>query len=154
MNKRHLRLERIKAVHQEYLAATSAADLLVIETTADPSFGLMRGWKQRSGTAFVANLEATYIIRIYAEFEAALREYWSTYLNRITNPKMSQLLKRAIPTQHYPNDVILGADGVREYRNALVHDVGDEWDETSPVTMEDAKSRLCAYIACFDPNWR
>ena len=155
MNKRHQRLERIKAVLQEYLAARTAAELLVAATLPDPSYGHSRGWEPKAGAAFVKNLEATYIIRIYAEFEAGLRDYWTTYRKQTTRPGMYQLLNQAIPTQHFPLDAIDDADDVRKYRNFLVHDIEDEpGDDIAIVRVQEAKKYLCAYIACFDPAWR
>ena len=154
MIKRQLRIERINAVLQEYLAANTAAGLLISQTQPDPSYGYTRGWEPKAGSAFVKNLEATYIIRIYAEFEAGLRDYWLTYWKQTTRPKMFQLINHAIPTQHFPRDTIDNADGVREYRNFLVHDIEDEPGEDIVVTVQEAKKHLCAYIACFDPAWR
>src|SRR6266446_4359576 len=121
MIKRQLRIQRINAVLQEYLAASTAAELLSAQTEADPSYGSSKGWEPRAGDAFVAKLEATYIIRIFAEFEVGLRDYWLTYRKKDTRPKMYQLLNESIPTQHFPQDYIDKADDVREYRNFLVH---------------------------------
>jgi hypothetical protein len=155
MIKRQVRIERINAVLQEYLAATTAAELLIAKTKPDPSYGSSKGWEPRAGDAFVQNLEATYLIRIYAEFEAGLRDYWLTYRKRDTRPKMYQLLNEAIPNQHFPQDFIDRADEVREYRNSLVHDIEDELgDDIVHFTVREAKKHLCAYIACLDAAWR
>ncbi len=126
MIKRQQRIARIAAVLQEYFAAKTASDLLTAQTTANPSFGRDHGWEPRAGTAFTSNLEATYIIRIYAEFEAALRDYWLTYRGRDTRPKMYQLVNEAIPDEAFSQDIIDNADDVREFRNFLVHDSEDE----------------------------
>jgi hypothetical protein len=155
MIKRQLRIQRINNVFQEYLAASTAAELLVAETKPNPSYGSSKGWDPKAGDAFVANLEATYLIRIYAEFEAGLRDYWLTYRKKDTQPMMYQLLNQAIPTQHFTQDCIDRADEVREYRNFLVHDIeGEPNDDRKSFTVRDAKKHLCAYIACLDVAWR
>ena len=155
MIKRQLRIKRINAVLEEYLAARTAAGLLTARTTPDPGYGYSQGWVPKAGIDYVNNLEATYIIRIYAEFEAGLRDYWLTYRKKDTRPKMVQLLNKAIPTQHFPQDTIDKADDVREYRNFLVHDIEDEPSEDSVTfTVAEAKSHLCAYTACLDTAWR
>ena len=155
MIKRQRRLERIAAVFQEYLAAKTASDLLIAQTDANPSYGHDHGWEPRAGESFTENLEATYIIRIYAEFEAALRDYWLTYRKQTTRPKMYQLVNHAIPDQSFSQDVIDNADDVREFRNFLVHDIEDELGEDRiSFTVQQAKSNLCAYIARLDPAWR
>ena len=73
MIKRRQRIQRIADVAQEFLAATTAAQWLRASQDADPSFGQKYGWEPKAGIAFNDNLEATYIIRMYAEFEAGLR---------------------------------------------------------------------------------
>src|SRR5947207_14146374 len=93
MIKRQQRIEWIAAVAKEYLAARSAAELLRAQLRADPNYGTSRGWEARDGDAFNANLESTYIVRLYAEFEAGLRDYWANHLNRTTHPPMVQLLQ-------------------------------------------------------------
>lgn len=155
MIKRQRRIERITAVLQEYLAAKSASALLAAQTDANPSYGHDHGWEPRAGVAFADNLPATYIIRIYAEFEASLRDYWLTYRKRTTRPNMDQLVNRSIPDQSFSQDVIDGADDVREFRNFLVHDNVDESGEGRiTFSVEQAKTVLCTYLARLDPAWR
>ena len=99
--------------------------------------------------------KGTYLVRMYAEFEAGLRDYWKTYLGRDTHPTMVQLVREAIPNQHFPKDYIDDADDVREYRNFLVHDIEEEPPANMlTFTVQEAKSHLCAYFACLDPIWK
>lgn len=155
MIKRQRRIERIAAVLQEYLAAKTASDLLTAQTNANSNYGSDHGWEPRAGVAFTENLGATYIIRIYAEFETTLRDYWLTYRGQTTRPKMYQLVNQAIPDQAFSQDVIDNANDVREFRNFLVHDIEDEPGENIVTfTVLEAKSHLCAYIGRLDPAWR
>lgn len=155
MIKRQQRIQRIANVLQEYLAAKTASDLLAAQTDANPNYGRDHGWESRSGTAFTAHLEATYIIRIYAEFEAALRDYWLTYHGQSTRPRMHQLVNQAIPDQRFSQDVIDRADDVREYRNFLIHEIDDEPGERmATFTVQQAKSHLCSYLSRLNPSWR
>jgi hypothetical protein len=57
MNKRQLRIDRIKAVRKEYLAARTAANLLLAKCDADPSYRKDEEWTQRDGIAISENLE-------------------------------------------------------------------------------------------------
>jgi hypothetical protein len=153
MIKRQQRIERIAAVEKEYLAARSAAELLKARIRADPKFGTRRGWEVRDGAAFDANLESTYIIRLYAEFEAGLRDYWANHLNRRTHPQMAQLL-RSLANQRVSTDALDDADAVREYRNFLVHDESDEPPtEMRTFTVAGAKSHLSYFFGRLDPDW-
>ncbi|HEY7429088.1 MAG TPA: hypothetical protein VH682_32975 [Gemmataceae bacterium] len=143
------------AVAEEYQAALTAASLLEEKLNADPGYGNRHGWRQKAGKDFEVNLEATYIVRMYAEFEAALRDYWKTHKGKDTHPKMVQLLNEAIPDQHFPQDCIDNADDVREYRNFLVHDIEEDLPtDMVPFTVQETKRYLCAYIACLDPKWK
>ncbi len=153
MIKRQQRIERIAAVANEYVAAKSAADLLTAQLKADPNYGRSQGWEARDGAAFRANLESTYMIRVYAEFEAGLRDYWANHLNKKTHPRMAQLLK-SLADQRLSIDRLEDADAVREYRNFLVHDESDEPPpEMKIFTVAEAKSHLCYFFGRLDTDW-
>lgn len=153
MIKRQQRIEWIAAVAKEHLAATSAADLLETELQADPNYGRQLGWDSRDGVAFKANLEATYIIRLYAEFEAGLRDYWANHLNKTTEPPMAQMLQ-SLATQRISIDRLKDADAVREYRNFLVHhELGVPPPDMRIFTVADAKAHLCYFFGRLDADW-
>jgi hypothetical protein len=155
MIKRQQRIQRIADVAQEFIAALTAANWLRERQEADPTFGRTHGWEPKAGISFSANLEATYIIRMYAEFEAGLRDYWETHLNKSTHPPMVQLVRSAIPNQMFSQDCIDDADDVREYRNFLVHDIEDDPPEEMRVfTVPEAKRCLCEYFGRLDPRWK
>jgi hypothetical protein len=153
MIKRQQRILRIEAVANEYNAAKSAATLLIGQLQSDPNFGESQGWKARDGAAFRSNLESTYIIRLYAEFEAGIRDYWAKHRNKSTHPKMSQLLK-SLADQRFSSDCLEDADDVREYRNFLVHDESDRRPPGLRIfTVAEAKSCLCSYFGRLDADW-
>lgn len=155
MIKRQLRILRIVAVAEEYQAASSAVDLLQERLKADPNYGRQHGWRQRAGMELGVNLAGTCVIRVYAEFEAALRDHWVTHRGKTTHPKMSQLVNEAIPDQHFPLDRVDSADDVRKYRNFVVHDVEEKPPvEMTTFTVAETKKHLCAYLACLDPRWK
>jgi len=155
MIRRQQRLLRIANVAQEFLAAKTAADWLQSRQEADPCFGNQFGWEAKAGIAFGENLEATYIVRMYAEFEAGLRDYWKTHLKRDTHPRMMELVRHAIPNQMFSQDAIDDADDVREYRNHLVHDLEDEVPEgLRAFSVAEAKRCLCPYFARLDARWQ
>ena len=153
MIKRQQRIERIVAVAKEHLAAKSAADLLSAQLQADPNYGSSQGWECRDGAAFNDNVDSTYIIRLYAEFEAGLRDYWANHLNRATHPPMFQLLQ-SLADQRIAIDRLEDADAVREYRNFLVHDESNAPPpDMRTFTVVDAKKHLCYFFGRLDPDW-
>jgi hypothetical protein len=153
MIKRQQRIEWIAAVAKEHLAAKTAADLLRAQLQADPNCGTNQGWEARDGAAFTDNLESTYIVRLYAEFEAGLRDYWANHLNRPTHPPMVQLLQ-LLADQRISIDRLEDADAVREYRNFLVHDESDDPPpDLRAFTVAEAKRHLCYFFGRLDPDW-
>jgi hypothetical protein len=153
MIRRQQRIDWIAAVAKEYLAAKSAADLLATALQADPNYGDMNGWEDRDGVAFKANLELTYIVRLYAEFEAGLRDYWKNHLNRTTHPPMFQLLQ-SLANQRISSDRLDDADAVREYRNFLVHDEsGEPPPQMRTFAVAESKTHLCYFFDRLDPDW-
>jgi hypothetical protein len=154
MTKREFRIKRLKAVAEEYRAAQSAATLLGEELKKNPSFGDAHGWSNTAGKGFQNNLEATFIVRLYAEFEATLRDYWEKYRERDTRPPMYQLLRHAIPDQRFRQDDIDNADDVRIYRNHLIHDSEDEPpEEIVVVSVRDAELYLRTYLSRMHYDW-
>jgi hypothetical protein len=155
MIKRQRRLERIVRIAQEYLAAETAALLLGAELRADPSYGETRGWSARAAHDFGENLVATYGVRIYAEFEAGLRDYWQTHLAQASHPPMIQLVRHLIPSQRFSQDCIDNADDVRIYRNFLVHDFLEQPPTDMVVfSVFEAKRHLCEYFSRLDATWQ
>lgn len=153
MIKRQRRIQQIAAVAKEYLAAKSAAGLLREELQADPNYGAKYGWQSRDGEQFHANLNATYLIRLYAEFEAGLRDYWVNCLNRPTNPPMNQLIQ-LVADQRISLDRLDDADAVRIYRNFLVHDETNEPPAGMQIfTVLEARSHLCYFFGRLNSDW-
>ncbi len=149
MIKRQIRIERIRAVEREYLAALSAVRLLVDRLRADPNWGESEGWRARDGANLRDKIEETYLIRLYAEFEAGLRDAWVNLVRR-SHPPMRDLLP-AMANWRIPQDWLDQADEVRVYRNSIVHE--GESPEGLGVTLGEARSRLCRFFSRLPENW-
>ena len=155
MVRRQQRLEQIGMVAQEFLAAKTAAEWLQGCQDANPGFGDQYGWEAKAAIDFRKNLEATYIIRMYAEFEAGLRDYWKTHRKRRSHPQMLHLIRDLIPNQSFSQDIIDRADDVRKYRNHLVHDMEEALPEgVMTFSVAEAKRCLCAYFGRLDARWK
>jgi hypothetical protein len=81
MNKRQRWIERICDVEREYKAARFAMDLLAERLQANPAQpgAEDKEWTARDAKNTAENLEATYLIRLFAEFESGLRDLWRNY---------------------------------------------------------------------------
>ena len=92
MTRKQRRMERIRAVEREYLVALVAARGLDERLRADPSALVAERLEFADYRNFRDNLEATYLIRLFAEFEAGLREAWELAFRRTTGPSVRDLI--------------------------------------------------------------
>jgi hypothetical protein len=150
LNKREERIERIVGVEGEFFAARAAVTLLERRVQADPSFGLSEGWRRKDARELRSNLEGTYLIRIFAEFETALRDVWENSFLRITRPPTGALLQAIAARRFVEQGCLDRADAVRVYRNSLVHE-GNEQIEAMPIG--EARSCLCRYLSRLPRDW-
>ena len=150
MTERQRRIERILAIEREYRAATEAVSLLEAELGADPNRGDTQGWRNRDARNLARNLESTYLIRLFAEFESGLRSCWERSLKRTTHPPVKDLLDAIAYIRTIPQDLLDDVHEVRRLRNAFVHESdGSE----IPLSLAEAKSRLCHYFSWLPLDW-
>ncbi len=71
---------------------------------------------------FSNNLEFTFIIRLFSEFEAVLREYWLNGLGRPTTPPIFDLIDSVGRRIGISAVDLAAAHAVREFRNKVVHE--------------------------------
>src|SRR5688500_1276410 len=84
---------RLKAIEREYLAVRMALDRVSEELHADPSF-LRSDLRPRDFTHAAEGLEGTYLVRLFAEFETALRKFWSTTKKSAIPTRIHDLMQR------------------------------------------------------------
>jgi hypothetical protein len=95
-------------------------------------------------------LEATYLVRIFAVFESILRNYWLSGLGKRTYPRASTLIDAVASRRRVPAERIAEAHEVRRFRNYLVH------ASTQPepkMTLAQARRRLCRFLAYLPLQW-
>ena len=140
--------ERIKAVEREYWAVWTAVNRLADAVAQDPTL-LGKISKPRDLTAAVERLEGTYVMRMFAEFETAIRSYWRTIKPKARTP-VEVMLNRVADRLTVPTNVRLSVHSVREYRNHLVHERDQDLD---PVAIKDARHWLATYLARLPKQW-
>jgi hypothetical protein len=94
-------------------------------------------------------LEGTYVVRLFAEFETCLRSYWRICV-RDTNPPAEVLVDRIGDKRRIPRSQVSNAQKVRQWRNTLVHE-RDQVGERVPIDV--AKGHLCHYVAFLPLEW-
>lgn len=91
------------------------------------------------------NLAGTYIIRLFAAFEAAVRSVWEHHFGRDPDTRMVDILTSLTARCHIPADVSQDADDVRAYRNRSVHEAASNGED--PIPLDEACSRLCRFFS-------
>jgi hypothetical protein len=147
MPQQHEWQARIKAVEREHSAMRLAADHLLEASQLDPT--IVRGDLKRRDIARAAQgLDGTYVIRLFAEFETRLRQYWETA--RDSHPPMRDLLNALAAMCGIPDDQRDHVHLVRVYRNSLVHEREEEVD---PIPIAVARGYLCHFFSFLPPHW-
>ena len=135
--------EHVKDVEGEYQATRIAVDRLKAAVLETPD--LLKGHNEAQAQYLRAadtNVEGTYLVRLFAAFEAALRSYDQARHNDPTRNEQASVL---IDTtggrrgQGIPFAVRAGAHAVRRVRNYWAH----ESDATPvPMTIANARAQL------------
>ena len=147
---RHQVMESLVLVVGEHDAARRSVAFLLDRATSDPSL-LRAGDPSRADLRLcLRNLERTYLVRLFALFEETLRDIWLSF-GKNSQPKTKDLLdgcasRRKIPTS--APELLTDAHAVREFRNFIVHGT-----PAPVVSLADAKSRLCKFLAHMPESW-
>jgi hypothetical protein len=137
---------RIKAVEREHRAMQIAADSLLVLVERKPN-ALNQTMRPDLRNA-AEHLEGTYIIRLFAEFETAVRLFWHSFRN--TNPPTETLINRVATHRNLPDDWRQNAHAVREYRNLLVH---ERDEDLAPIPIAHARGHLCRFVSFLPQSW-
>lgn len=147
MPHKHEWQSRIKAVEREYVAMQQAADRFRQAALHDPNI-LHGNLRHGEIVTASANLEGTYIMRLFAEFETGARQYWGANWN--TYPKTVDLLDGLAARCGIPDTLLENGHLVRDYRNSLVHE-REEKSETVPI--DKARHHLCHFFSFLPQQW-
>ncbi len=140
-------LSRINSVQREFNAMAQAAKCFQQAASVDPSI-LEHDVRPRDIAMALTRLEATYTIRLFAEFEAGARQYWAK--RKRTHPKMSDLLDALAAIRRISALDLHNAHSVRLYRNSLVHE-RDDYPEIIPLSI--ARGSLCRFFSKLPSQW-
>ncbi len=97
----------------------------------------------------VQNLPITYFIRLFAEFEGILRDYWLNGRKRNTKPRMIDLMNSIAAYCNINEDSVQDAQEVREYRNDVIH----EHLQDSHFDFQTCRSRLACFVRWLPQRW-
>jgi hypothetical protein len=148
--RRDQRIERLKAVELEARTAAVAITALSRVVQLDPSALAKHALRPANLRVFRENLQPTYLIRVFAEFESGLRDAWKHAYRRSTHPRALDLINSIAALSAVPLKWLSGVHDVREYRNGLVH---EQAEAHVPVAVGEATQHLVRYFSLLPPNW-
>jgi len=149
MRRRDQWIEWIRAVERECEVVAVALQLLDERLRRDPSSLKDLALGTRDFVDVKQNREATYVVRIFAEFENALREAWREAYRRSSHPSTGDLLDGCARRCRMPIDRLADAHRVRIYRNSIVH---DESRPAKPASIAEARRFLCRFLGHLPPE--
>lgn len=139
---------QINSVENEFRANRIALEFLLPRLNSEPK-ELREGLSPRIFQHVINNLERTFFIRIFAEFEGCLRSYYSSY--KKTEPMVSQLIDSIGSKSKMPHSRIAAVHLIRESRNQIIHiPLGFA---SAVVNLESARSGLQRYVAFLPEIW-
>jgi hypothetical protein len=144
------RIDRMRAVEREYRVAIVSRDHMAEALTKDPSILTKQELNRADFDALKGNLASTYLIRLFAEFETGLRDYWKSRSKKKIIPRVSDMIKSISSNRTIEHQEMENADNVRKYRNKLVH---EEDSEARVVDVGEARKFLCVFFSRLPEDW-
>lgn len=146
-------IDRLKFVEREHRLVAAAIDQLhraVLDGRVHPPDGTTR----RDLVAAAESLEATYLVRLWAEFETALLSYYRFLRGepraRINATDLVDTLAGVRRGRAIADTVRVEVHEVREYRNSLVH---ERINPAPSVHIVEARRRLNTFLGKLPEQW-
>jgi hypothetical protein len=150
--KQHQVFNSLRRLRDELVAGKFAVGHLIRIWDADSSLPIAAAESDVTHAElrrFADNLEFTFIIRLFSEFEAALREYWQNGLRRSTTPPIYDLME-SVGRRIGINSVdLFVAHEVREFRNKIVH----ESHRDAGLDFADCLGNLGRFLRWLPSRW-
>jgi hypothetical protein len=144
---RHQWQSRIKAVEREFVAMRQGTDRFLQHAHADPTI-LLGDLRHGEIANASRNLEGTYIMRLFAEFETGAREFWDVTWG--TEIGTFDLFEAVAARRGIPDIDLSHGHLVRDYRNSLVH---ERENRPVPLTIVLSRHYLCTFFSYLPVEW-
>ncbi len=136
--------KRIRQVEAELAAAHLALARLDNQTREDITILTISSVAPNDIRLALGKLEHTYLVRMFAAFEYALRLYLMSVRRRAVLPRTpaTHLIRIAAGRLSVPIDTVRKVDEVRELRNGFVH----EGRLDTSLTFADCRARINRFL--------
>lgn len=95
------------------------------------------------------HLHVTYLLRLFAEFEGVLRDYWLNGRKRPTEPQMADLMNSIAAYCFMNADDVQDAHEVRAYRNDVIHERAID----ARLDFHTCRSRIARFVRWLPKTW-
>ena len=142
-------IRRLRSVQMEFYSAREAIGYVQRNWQKHSIYAEIPRLKPNHFREAGGNVERTYFIRLYAEFEGILKDHLATNHPSLAvpqKPKVDWLISHVVRTEGAALDPLLRRkmDGLRDYRNSIAH----RTRATVPaVTFAEALSTLNTFLA-------
>jgi hypothetical protein len=146
-------IDRLKLVEREHRVVATAI-VRLHRAILDGEVRTPGGTSPRDLVSVGRNLETTYLVRLWAEFETALLSYYRSLRGepeaRIRAVDLVDTLAGVRRGRAIADDVRIAVHEVREHRNSLVH---ERTDPAPPVGLVESRSRLNTFLGKLPEQW-
>ena len=144
------RCERMKSVEREYQVAEKARTALEEALTYHSGLLTASGLTAVDLRTYRSKLHDTYFIRLFAEFETGLKDYWKNGLREDPSTRIMDVISSIGAKLRILDAWRINAHAARKWRNRLIHEEDAEGD---PVTLTEARRYLGRFFGSLPENW-
>ncbi|GAC1472440.1 MAG: hypothetical protein NVSMB9_19650 [Isosphaeraceae bacterium] len=139
----------LKAIEHEYRITLIAVRRLADQARHDPTI-LDKNMRVHGIGEALSNLNATYAIRLFAEFETGLRKFWVATRTAREPRGIAEIMDRIAARYGIGHDDLTNAHRSRMYRNRQIH---DNEQEGETIEVRDCRSFLCIFLSKMPSTW-
>ena len=143
---------RLKAVEREHTALRFTTDH-ALRSLDEGGVELEEGLKRLDVNRASERLEGTYIIRLFSEFEVALKTILRQRKIKKIPRDAKPLINRVTSHVKFSGPILDNVHLVREYRNKLVHSLIYGIPDEQRMTIREVTSRLCTFLSRSLARW-
>jgi hypothetical protein len=158
MAERQVFIDRVKGTERECYVVAAAVNHYgkAVQTSNAKLPSTPTKTSPRDLVAAADKVESTYMVRMWAEFETALRSYRRHITgdadDRISTSNLIDWTAGVRQGRAISEDVRDDVHTVREYRNYLVHE-RDDLDPPDEVAIDVTRKRLNTLLGCLPDKW-
>ena len=144
------RSERMKSVEREYQVAEMARAALEEALTRDSGLLTAGGLTVVDLRTYRSKLHDTYFIRLFAEFETGLKDYWKHGLGKDPGTRIMDVIDSVGAKHRVLEANRINVHAARKWRNRLIH---EEDAEGESITLTEARRYLGRFFSSLPDNW-